>query len=151
MSVNAALLAAHPARLEELNQSEITQYLHAIVHALGWRLHEIIWRDRPMTFHWADAEYRNVRFAILIGADAHFLALSSLQSRDGAQDFRFFDDARFTAAAPAEWRVLAAADLNRDLTGEDVAFLHAADARMAYNLDYWRPRTAGQVVFNWWD
>ncbi len=48
-------------------------------------------------------------------------------------------------------QVLLAADLQSDLTDADRRWLISLGPDMNYNLKYWRPRTAGEVIFNTWD
>lgn len=151
-AVSPALTAAFGPMVETADMKrEIRSGLFAIARVCGWKPGEIHWRDRPMTYHWVDMERTEVRWTILIGADARLLALS--RGTGGEPTMDFTDNEEFSRAAAEHlpgFKVLRADDLLRDLSDADRAFLRQQPG-MTYNLTYWRPRTVGDVVFNWWD
>lgn len=79
----------------------------------------------------------------------------ALSSTSGVgEELRYMDDAAFTSAAlryAPSVQVLLAADLKRDLSEADRAWLLGLGGDMGYNLKYWRPSTVGDVIFNTWD
>lgn len=90
--------------------------------------------------------------AILVGGEAPVVALSATSQVN--EEFRYIDDAAFSSAmsgyAPGI-QVLPAAELLSDLSEADRSWLRGLGDEMIYNLNYWRPRTVGEVTFNTWD
>ena len=103
-----------------------------------------------MCFVWRQREDDSI--AILVGGDAPIVALSATSQAN--EEFRYIDDAAFSSAmsgyAPVV-QVLPATELLAELSDADVEWLRALGADMKYNLNYWRPRTVGEVIFNTWD
>ena len=90
--------------------------------------------------------------AILVGGDAPIVALSA--SSRVNDEFRYIDDAAFGSFMTGYARgvdVLPASELSRDLSDSDVRWLRSLGSEMTYNLNYWRPVTVGDVIFNTWD
>ena len=68
----------------------------------------------------------------------------------GQMRLRFVDSPEVTAAyeAAKSYEILAVAELELPLTPEMLRSLAAAERKQ---IDHWRPRTFGEVVFNYWD
>jgi hypothetical protein len=98
------------------------------------------------------AQRENDTIAILVGADAPIVALSA--STHVNDEFRYADDAAFGSAvtgyAPGV-EVLPARELLSELSDADLSWLRALGSEMTCNLNYWRPVTVGDVIFNTWD
>jgi hypothetical protein len=66
----------------------------------------------------------------------------------------FFYDPSFAEIAEAiyaPFSFICAADLGKDLTAADRAFVANLSDQHASDLKYWKPETVGDVVFNFWD
>ncbi|GLY48645.1 hypothetical protein [Lentzea sp. NBRC 102530] len=95
-------------------------------------------------FHAAYVEYRDHRPTVAVlrthAGDVAF-ALDHEQ-----QPLEFVDDAALTSVLEefglGVWRT---AELHRPFKAADWPLLDVRDVR------YWRPETAGQALFNWWD
>jgi hypothetical protein len=126
--------------------------MYAIARDCRWTIAGFHWRPIYCTFHLCFAKTADRGLAVVIGADALIFALSDTSLV--GDEFRYIDDAAFSSAAsgytPAA-QVLLAADLQRELTETDRAWLVVQRSDMDYNLKYWRPSTAGDVIFNTWD
>lgn len=127
---------------------------YAVARDCGWRVLEFHWRPVYCTLHmcFVQRQRENDSIAILIGGDAPIVALSATSHLNEA--FRYVDDAAFDTAisgyAPSV-HVLPASELARELSAADVDWLRSLGEGMSYNLNYWRPRTVGEVIFNTWD
>lgn len=123
--------------------------MYAIARDCRWTITAFHWRQIYCTFHLCFAATPTGDIAVVVGADAPIVALSSTSSV--GDELRYIYDAAFGSAvsgcAPS-MQVLLAADLNRDLTEADRTWLVALRSDMDYNLKYWRPSTAGEVIFN---
>lgn len=126
--------------------------LHAAARVRGWRVGALHWNKYPMSFHWAALETEQGPVALLVHADRPVAAMTPGEPQYMA--LTFIDDAAFArglAESGAPFALLAAADLGRGLTVDDDAYVRALGKDFAANMTYWRPRTVGDVVFNWWD
>ena len=92
------------------------------------------------------------KFALLIHQPSPFVALSS--ALPDYINLVFFDEPAFAKAVQqivAPFKVLPAAELARPLSHVDRAFLMQLSAQYERELNYWKPDTVGEVIFNWWD
>jgi hypothetical protein len=126
--------------------------MYAIARDCRWKIAGFHWRPVYCTFHLCFVDTASGANTVVIGADAPVAALSrTSEPNDGLQ---YVDDAAFSSAAAGnapDLQVLIADDLKRDLSEVDRAWLIALERGMDYDLKYWRPVTAGDVIFNTWD
>ncbi len=135
-----------------LSQPQALTWLHAIARDLAWVLGELHWDEYPKSFHWIAVSDRDRRFAILVGREAPVVALS--EALPDYFNLRFFDDPRLGEAierAGAPFECLAAAELNAPSSAADRDFVARISPQYGRDLAYWRPKTIGDVIFNWWD
>lgn len=150
--VNAALRLAFMPGSPALDQQAISSALYAITRDCRWKITGFHWRPTYCTFHLCFATTADRPMAIVVGADAPLFALSNTSG--AGEELQYVDDAAFSSAASGyapTVPVLLAADLRRELTEADQAWLVGQRSDMEYNLKYWRPSTAGDVIFNTWD
>ena len=87
---------------------------------------------------------------LLAHQHAPFLATAALAA--GNAPITFTDNPRIHAALslspPAPFRLLTLAELQAPL---DLTDLTALDHTELEQISYWRPGTAGELIFNYWD
>lgn len=150
MATQALTLAYAPPRLPD-TRAERTA-LHAAARALGWRIGDPVDPAPHASFHVARIETGAAPLWLLLENNGHAAALSPVQPVFGA--WTFTDAPALSealAAAGSPLHLFSAADLDTDLTPADRAFLTSLNLGFEANLAYWRPRTVGSVIFNWWD
>lgn len=152
MSVQRALQATFASAGGWPDKQTTLTALHAAARMRGWRFGALHWNKYPMSFHWAALEAERGAVSLLIHADRPVAALTPGEPQYMA--LAFFDDAGLTRALAdcgAPFGLLQAAELAATMTPEDVAFVRGLGRDFAHNMGYWKPKTAGEVIFNWWD
>lgn len=126
--------------------------LHAACRDLGWKPGAHHTPDRPMSFDWRELSTPAGPHALLLDLDGRVAALVRGAPVFGALEFADASALQSHFAGQG-WQgcVLSRDDLTAELAPADLAFLRALGPHMAHNLDYWRPRTVGEVIFNYWD
>lgn len=105
-----------------------------------------------MSFDWREISTRVGDHALLVDLDGRVAALVRGQPVFGKLDFAEATVlANHIAAQGWAGVILSPADLAAELSAADLAFIRALGPHMVHNLDHWRPRTVGDVVFNYWD
>lgn len=152
--VSDALTRIYATRVPQIDRKqEITSALHSISRQRGCTIKDFHWRTCPLSFHWVELEGAEGRFSLLIEEGAPFAALCRSIPPVG-EKLKFFDDPSFAETAEAmhaPFSFIRAADLWRDLTAADRAFVANLSDQHASDLRYWKPETVGDVVFNFWD
>lgn len=152
MAVAEALTATFGADAGVVGKQETLTAVHAAARARGWRVGTVHWNKYPMSFHWIALETEDGPVAMLVHADRAVAALTPGEPKYMA--LSYLDDAAFAqalAACGASFLLLGATELGQTLDDRDIDFVRALGRDFAYNLDYWKPKAAGEVIFNWWD
>lgn len=152
-AVSEALRLTHDPREPHVEKRrEITTAICSAARTCGWDIQGFHWNTYPMTFHWAEVMQDERKFVLLIHQSSPFVALSS--AVPDYFNLVFFDEPAFAEAAQrlaAPFKVLPASELTRPLSDVDRAFLMQLSAQHERDLNYWKPDTVGDVIFNWWD
>lgn len=133
-------------------QAALKGLLHALARPCGWSVGVVHWDPYPASFHWAEARREGDALAVLVHAAAPVIALS--RTLPAYRNLEFVDDpslASTLAALGSGLRVVGPDVLGRGLDEADRAFLRSLGGGWPHGLDYWRPATVGDVLFNWWD
>ncbi|HRK18163.1 MAG TPA: hypothetical protein PK970_04340 [Hyphomicrobiaceae bacterium] len=152
MPVNNALQATFGCAGGWPDKQATLTALHAAARMRGWRVGALHWNKYPMSFHWAGLEAEHGVVSLLVHADRPVAALTPGEPQYMA--LAFFDDpglAEALAACRAPFGLLPAADLSAAMAPEDAVFVRGLGRDFAHNMGYWKPKTAGEVIFNWWD
>lgn len=149
--VSPALVSAFDTRPAPPRESLLSA-LHGACRDLGWTPGPHHAPDRPMSFDWREIATPAGPHALLLDLDGRVAALVRGQPSFGRLDFA--DASRPGALLAARgWAgaVLSPEALATRISAADLAFLRSIGPHMASNLAYWRPDTAGEVIFNYWD
>jgi hypothetical protein len=135
-------------------QREIAHALYAVARQLGWHVQEFHWNQIAKSYHWADVQHDGKEFSVLFEQGSRVTALAGRIL--SFPDRGFFDDSAFGAAVETsaydQFIVAPAAELTRDLTEADRALIDAhPDIVWPDDMKYWKPRSVGEILFNFWD
>jgi hypothetical protein len=133
---------------------EITTALHAVSRELGWRVQEFFWNQIAKSYHWAHVQHEERQFAVLFEQGSRVTALAGRVAEYPNRGF--FDDPDFCAAAATvgdgQFVVAPHQELTSELTEADRALIDAhPDVIWPDDMKYWKPRSVGEVLFNFWD
>jgi hypothetical protein len=142
--VSPALIAAFSVAPPP-DQTRFTAELRTALRQAGWTLGAHRPPDRPMSFEWWEVATPAGPHTILLKLEGRAMALASGQPAFGAVSFSDAPEAPWPAF------MLPGEDLRRELTTDDLGFLRALSPSMTHNVSYWRPRTVGAAIFNYWD
>lgn len=123
---------------------------HEAARATGGRAGAITRAGITPNFHSAVIAYGQEQVILLGHQHAPFLATAAPAA--GSTPITFVDDPRIHAALslspPAPFRLLTLRELHAPL---DLTDLTALDHAELEQISYWRPGTAGELIFNYWD
>jgi len=154
-AVSPALIAAFGSG-SSASRASFLSTLHAACRDLGWKPGAFRAPDRPMSFEWLELLTPDSQHALLLDLDGRVAALTRTAPAFGRLDFADSDLlepilALHSGANGPSTVLLSRATLTADLRPADLVMLRALGPHMAHNLDYWRPSTVGEVIFNYWD
>jgi hypothetical protein len=123
---------------------------HEVARAIGGRAGAITRAGITPNFHRAVIAYGQEQVMLLAHQHAPFLATAAPAAE--STPITFVDDPRIHAALspspPAPFRLLTLRELQTPL---DLTDLTALDHAELEQISYWRPGTAGELIFNYWD
>ena len=124
--------------------AEFSGLVHEAARRAGGTVTRWCEPDVTPNFYAAYVEYRDHRPAVaVLYSHAGDVALATDHEQ---QPVQFADDAALTSVlAESNLHVRGSAELKRPFRAEDWPLLDVRDVR------YWRPRTIGEALFNWWD
>jgi hypothetical protein len=100
-------------------------------------------------FHTIDIAHRRHQTAVLHHAALPLLAFAAPRSDNEAM-LTFLDHHDLAAAINevSDLQIMTAHQLSTPLTQTDLSDLHSSEHEQ---INYWRPRTVGELLFNFWD
>jgi hypothetical protein len=136
--------------LPETDPRAFATICHEAARATGGRAGAITRAGITPNFHSAVITYGQEQVMLLAHQHAPFLAIAAPVA--GNALITFAHDPRIHAALslspPAPFRLLTLAELQAPL---DLTDLTALDHTELEQISYWRPGTAGELIFNYWD
>lgn len=136
--------------LPETDPRAFAAICHQAARATGGRAGVITRAGITPNFHSAVIAYGQEQVMLLAHKHAPFLATAAPGA--GSAPITFADDPRIHAALsqspPAPFRLLTLRELQAPL---DLTDLTALDHAELEQISYWRPGTAGELIFNYWD
>ena len=138
------------APLPETDPRAFAAICHEAARTTGGRAGAITRAGITRNFHSAEITYGQEQVMLLAHQHAPFLATAAPAA--GNAPITFADHPRIHAALarnpPAPFRLLTLAELQAPLDHTDFTALDHAELEQ---ISYWRPCTAGELIFNYWD
>lgn len=138
------------ASLPEYPIADFKQLVHAVAMSQGWTVASVAEAGITPNFHAAELQSPNACIFVLGHAKFPIVAFAERMD-DADQRLQFVDNSNIAGEISRLYpdvEVGSATDLNRLITDDDLAQLAHADRQQ---VNYWKPRTIGQLAFNWWD
>jgi hypothetical protein len=136
--------------LSETDPRAFTTICHALARTTGGRPGAITRPGVTPNFHSALIVYGEEQVMLLGHQHAPFLATAA--PAQGSTSITFVDDPRIHAALtlnpPGSFRLLTLRELQAPLDLIDCTALDHAELEQ---ISHWRPGTAGELIFNYWD
>ena len=129
---------------------DFKQLVHAAAEGLGWAVASVTAAGTTPNFHVAHIEPPKRQVFILGHSNFPIVAFAE-QVAEIDQRLRFVDEPELASEISRlfpDVAIASSVELNRSITEHDLSQLGPADRRQ---IMYWKPRTIGQLVFNWWD
>ncbi|HMP71514.1 MAG TPA: hypothetical protein PKA76_19365 [Pirellulaceae bacterium] len=136
--------------LPEYLIGDFRRLVHAVAASQDWTVASIANSGVTPNFHVAELESPN-RSIFILGHSNYPIVAFAEEVSDTDQRLQFVDDPEIASDISRLFPDVAiadAADLNRSITEDDLAQLAPTDRKQ---VEYWKPRTVGQLAFNWWD
>lgn len=136
--------------LPEFSIGDFRRLVHAVAASQDWTVASITDASFTPNFHLAELKSAN-RSIFILGHSNYPIVAFAEHVSDTAQRLQFVDEpeiASETSRLFPDVTIANAADLHRSVTKDDLAQLAPADRKQ---VEYWKPRTIGQLAFNWWD
>jgi hypothetical protein len=124
--------------------------VHAVTAAQEWAVGSIAEAGITPNFHIAELK-SPTRFVFILGHSSYPIVAFTEKVSDIDQHLYFIDVPEIMSIISRSFpsiQIANAIDLNRSITDDDLAQLAPADRKQ---VEYWKPRTIGQIAFNWWD
>lgn len=136
-------------RIDTVSENAFRSACHAAARAVGGAVVEFRVPDVTPTFYLAHITEREAVTAVLCHRAEPYLAFTRPLEAD-AMSIEFLDNPSLAAAFGdnARFTPLDAGTLDRPLTEADFAGL---DPGCLKQLRYWRPKSLGEAMFNWFD
>lgn len=116
---------------------------------LGYRL--LYFREAGVTpnFHLVVFEKGGERLGVICNSIYPVVALVK-EFDEGVCELRYIEDANaeYLIESCTSFYIVSAADLDQELTSDALKELSEAELSQ---IKYWKPKTIGEAVFNWWD
>jgi len=136
--------------LPQYPMAEFKQLVHAVAISQDWNVASIAEAEIPPNFHVAELQSSNARLFVL-GHSNFPIVVFAERFDDADQCLQFVDNPNIAGEISQMYpdvEIASATELNRPITDDDLAQLAQADRQQ---VNYWKPRTIGQLAFNWWD
>jgi hypothetical protein len=140
------------APLPETDPRAVAGFSHALARNIGGTVEQIIPPSLTSTFYsviLACGQHDARRVTVLFHRHLPLLAVASHPPR-GLDDLSIIDDPVVSEAMPdhAGFRLLTSGQLATPVTHADLSQLAAAELKQ---IASWKPKTFGEVLFNFWD
>jgi hypothetical protein len=130
---------------------DFSKACYAAALLTGRRVLEVVEANQPTpNFHLALLERHGDTVAVVGNREVPLLAITVPREAHKAGPLSFVDVVDLASALSQiePFKVLSVAELSRPLSQITSGELPPHDA---YDIRYWRPKTFGEVVFNYWD
>lgn len=136
--------------LPEYRIADFKRLVHTVAASGDWTVTSIAEADITPNFHAARLQSPTVSLLILGHSNFPIICFAA-QIDDTKQRLEFVDEPTLAAEIARLFPYVEigdATELNRPITDDDLAQLTQTDRKQ---VNYWKPRTIGQLAFNWWD
>lgn len=136
--------------LPEYSIADFRRLVHTVAASRNWTVSSIADAGITPNFHFAKLESPH-RSIFILGHSNYPIVAFAKQVSDADQRLEFVDESEIASEISRLFPNVAianAADFNRSITEDDLAQLASTDRKQ---IEYWKPRTIGQLAFNWWD
>lgn len=130
--------------------AEFKHLVHALALLQGSKIGSISECGITPNFHTAELQMEGTRLFVLGHSNFPVIAFVEQLNHDD-QQLRFVDNLNVAGEISRlcpEVEIGRTSDLSRLITNDDLAVLTVVEQKQ---VAYWKPRTIGQLVFNWWD
>lgn len=116
---------------------------------LGYKLVEIEEAGVTPNFHLALFEQDGTKLAVVCNSIYPYIALANAPEESGCE-LKFITNERieYAIGAYTTFAVIPFISLCEKLTPDSLSCLNKAEL---HQVNYWRPNTVGEIIFNWWD
>jgi hypothetical protein len=134
---------------ETADLSAFTALCHHAARATNGTVTHVIAAGVTPSFHTINIAHRQHHTAVLRHATLPLLAFAAPRS-DGETTLTFLDDHDLAAAITevSDLQIMTARQLSTPLTQTDLSDLHPSEHNQ---INYWKPNTVGELLFNFWD
>ncbi len=116
---------------------------------LAYRLIEIEEAGVTPNFHLALFEQEGRRLVVVCNSIYPYIALANEPEKSKCQlNFLTNESIEDAIGTYTNFEVIPSTSLCEQLTSENLSYLNKAEQSQ---VNYWRPNTVGEVIFNWWD
>lgn len=115
----------------------------------GWRVGSLLPRSGTPNFHTAEIVSTNESTLVVCNGTYPIYAFADTSGLDNCLlTFRDYPNLAERLKAFPNLMVASVSDLSRLITDADIANLDKCEAEQ---IKYWKPKTIGEIVFNWFD
>ena len=136
--------------LPEYLIGDFKRLVHAVASSQDWTVASIAEAGCTPNFHAARLQ-SPTRSIFVLGHSNFQIICIAVQTDDADQQLEFIDEPKIAAEVSRlfpDIEISSATELNRPITDADLAQLPQKEREQ---VNYWKPRTIGQLAFNWWD